>query len=467
MKIRDFVLACGLFLLGCGSDSSNPIAGNPGNNNPAQLSQTSNLIAVTPKETVTAQQIRTSNVRSVEVMGALLDRADGIGNDAAEGSILDDLWAYIKAELASYIVYDVRSSKITYTSHDFSGRTQTVTGLLVVPVGANNKTVSAPILSLQHPTLTLRQYSPSSQSLSLSNNELQYQIALFLASAGYIVVAADYPGLGDNRDFHPYSHPSLANSVLDLIDVSKTILPGDLTWNGQLYLMGFSEGGYATVVSARALQERGTAPNGVAALDGPYSLSTTMRNVIINSGTSFPAAYFVPLMVAGYSPIYSSTVPVLAITSAFIPNPPGYTPSSTSYAQDLINLTNGDHSSLEIDALARQAVPYTGPASVLSTAFRTDLANTASLLVQTLAINDAYYNWQPTFPLRLIHNQDDDLVPVQNATLAAAAFAGRSNVTTDLYTFNYTTLGSVHATSLPVATVLGFRYIDSLAFPNR
>lgn len=455
-------------MLGCGGDSNNTFAGNPGTNNPNnQIVQNSNLISVTPKETVTAQQLRTANVRSIETLGARLDRADGVGNDANEGSIIDDIWNLIKLELGRYIVYDTKSAKVTYISHDFSGKAQTVTGLLVTPVGANGKNVAAPMLSLQHPTLTLRQYSPSAQSLSLSNNELQYQIALFLASAGYIVVAADYPGLGDNRDPHPYSHPSLANSVLDLIDVSKTALPNDVTWNGQLYLMGFSEGGYATVVSARALQERGTPPNAAAGLDGPYSLSQTMRNIIINSGTSFPAAYFVPLMVAGYSPIYSTTVPVLAITAAFIPNPPGYTPVSGSYAQDLVNLTNGDHSSEEIDALARQAVPYTGPASVLSSAFRTDLSNTASQLVQTLVINDAYYNWQPTFPLRLIHNNDDDLVPVQNATLAAAAFAGQSNVTSELYTFNSTALGSVHATSLPVATVLGFRYIDSFAFPNR
>ena len=462
MKIRNIVLACGLLLWGCGGDSNNTFAGNPGTNNPP--TQTSSLISVQPKETVTAQQLRDSRVQSLEVMGALLDRNDGVGNDASEGSILDAIWDAIKAELGRYIVYDTKSQKVTYLSHDFAGTPQTVTGLLVTPVG---KSGSAPILSLQHPTLTLRQYSPSDQSLSLSNNELQYQIALFLASAGYIVVAADYPGLGDNYDPHPYSHSSLANSVVDLIDVSKNALPSDVTWNGQLYLMGFSEGGYATVVSARALQQRGTAPNAAAGLDGPYSLSQTMRNVIINSGTSFPAAYFVPLMVAGYSPIYSATVPVLAITQAFIPNPAGYTPVSSSYAQDLINLTDGDHSSLEIDALARQAVPYTGPASVLSAAFRTDLANTASQLVQTLAINDAYFNWQPTFPLRLIHNQDDDLVPVQNANLAAAAFAGDSNVTTDIYTFNSTALGSVHATSLPVATVLGFRYIDSIAFPNR
>lgn len=466
MKIRPLVLALGLILWGCGGDSNNTFAGNPGSNTNPTI-PTANLLSVQPKETVTAQQLRGSRVQSLEVLGARLDRGDGVGNDAAEGSILDSIWQFLLQELDRYIVFDTRSQKITYLSHDFSGRPQTVTGLLVTPVGASGKNVSAPMLSLQHPTLTLRQYSPSAQSLSLSNNELQYQIALFLASAGYIVVAADYPGLGDNRDFHPYSHPSLANSVVDLIDVGKTVLPNDVTWNGQLYLMGFSEGGYATVVSARALQERGTPPNAVAALDGPYSLSTTMRNIILNSGTTFPAAYFVPLIVAGYSPIYSQTIPVLAIAQAFIPDPAGYTPVSSSYGQDLVNLSNGDHSSEEIDALARKAVPYTGPASVLSIAFRTDLTNTASQLVQTLVINDAYFNWQPTFPLRLIHNQFDDLVPVQNAVLAAAAFTGRSNVTTDLYSFNFNELGSVHATSLPLATVLGFFYIDNFAYPDR
>ncbi|MBX3166808.1 MAG: hypothetical protein KF760_05325 [Candidatus Eremiobacteraeota bacterium] len=464
MKIRHFVLAFGLFLWGCGGDSTS-FAGS-GNGNPPAPAPTGNLVSIQAKETLSAAQLRASRLQSLEVLGGVLDRNDGIGNDAAEGATLDSIWDYILNTLTRYIVYGVQSHKVTYLSHDFSGKTQTVTGLLVVPVSFNSNKISAPILSVQHPTQTLRQYSPSAQNLS--DNELQYQSALLFASAGYIVVAADYPGLGDNHDFHPYSHPSLANSVLDLIDVTKTTLPGGVEWNGQLYMMGYSEGGYATLVSARALQQRGTLPDAVATLDGPLSLSDTMRNVILTSGVDFPAPYFIPLIVAGYSPIYSTSVPLLAISQAFVPDPPGYTPpAGSSFAAELIKLTDGDHSSEEINDLVRQAVPYTGPASVLSTAFRAALGDTSSQLVQTLVINDAYYNWLPTFRLRMFHNQFDDLVPPQNTQNAALAFAGQSNVDTNYYPLYIPGLGSVHAGAMPVATVLGFQWIDTFAYPNR
>ena len=462
MKIRHLVFAFAIFLWGCGSDSAN-LSGSP-----SALpvpAPNGNLIAISTKESLSLQQLRSSRLQSLEILGRFLDRNDGIGNDQAESSTLDSIWDYVLNILSRYLVYGVQSHKVTYLSHDFAGNPQTVTGLLVVPVGSGPK-LRAPILSVQHPTQTLRQYSPSAQSFS--DNELQYQSALLFASAGYIVVAADYPGLGDNRDFHPYSHPSLANSVLDLIDVTKTSLPSGVEWNRQLYLMGYSEGGYATLVSARALQQRGTLPNAVATLDGPLSLSDTMRKIILNSGVDFPAPYFIPLIVAGYSPIYSSTVPLLAISQALIPDPLGYTPPpGSSYAAELIKLTNGDHSSDEINALCLQAVPYTGPASVLSTAFRAALADTGSQVVQTLVTNDAYRGWLPTFRLRMFHNQFDDLVPPQNTQLAAAAFSSRSNVDTDFYPLFIPGLGSVHAGAMPVATVLGFQWIDTFAYPNR
>jgi len=462
MKIRHFVLAFAFLLWGCGSDSVAPSGATSALPVPAP---SSNLISIQRKETVTPQQLRSSRLQSLEVLGGRLDRGDGIGNDAVEGATLDSIWDYVLNLLSRYVVYGVQSHKLTYLSHDFAGNPQTVTGLLVVPVGTGPK-VSAPILSVQHPTQTLRQYSPSAQSLS--DNELQYQSALLFASAGYIVVAADYPGLGDNHDFHPYAHPSLANSVLDLIDVSKAALPSGVEWNGQLYLMGYSEGGYATLVSARALQQRGTLPNAVATLDGPLSLSDTMRKIILNSDASFPAPYFIPLIIGGYSPIYSQTIPLLAISQAFIPDPPGYVPpAGSSFAAELIKLTDGDHSSEEINALCLQAVPYTGPASVLSSAFRAALADTGSQVVQTLVVNDAYRGWQPTFRLRMFHNQFDDLVPPQNTQLAAAAFSGLSNVDTDFYLSFIPGLGSVHAGAMPVATVLGFQWIDSFAYPNR
>jgi hypothetical protein len=461
MKIRHFVLAFALFLWGCGSDSAS-ISGSQG---ALPLpAPTGNLISISTKETLSVQQLRSSRLHSLEIMGRVLDRNDSVGNDLVEGATLDSIWDYILNTLSRYLVYGVQSHKITYLSHDFAGNPQTVTGLLVVPVGTGPK-LNAPILSVQHPTQTLREYSPSAQSFS--DNELQYQSALIFASAGYIVVAADYPGLGDNHDFHPYSHPSLANSVLDLIDVSKTSLPSGVEWNGQLYLMGYSEGGYATLVSARALQQRGTPANAVATLDGPLSLSDTMRKIILNSGVDFPAPYFIPLIVAGYSPIYSSTVPLLAISR------PSFR-SSGLHSTDRVQLRRRiDQAHRRRPQQRRNQCPVPAGRALhgagLGAVYRFSRRPGRHRQPGGSDPGDqrCLSGWLPTFRLRMFHNQFDDLVPPQNTQLAAAAFSSQSNVDTDFYLTFIPGLGSVHAGAMPVATVLGFQWIDGFAYPNR
>jgi len=162
-------------------------------------------------------------------------------DDSAYSSFIDDMVKWLKDTFMPYVKYWPIDYEIEYVTEDSNGNNLSVSGLLVVPtvLGQPDLPLSLPMLSVQHPTEVERKNSPSRHNIT----DVQTWLYRLIAMTGYIVVVADYPGLGDSTDPHPYCHTSLANSVIDLITacVSKRWSPhGENThWNGELYLMGF------------------------------------------------------------------------------------------------------------------------------------------------------------------------------------------------------------------------------------
>ena len=122
-------------------------------------------------------------------------------------------------------------------------------GLVALPVRPAGATPSA-VLSYQHATTFENAYAPSV-------NLAPAEPPLVLASLGYIVVASDYVGFADSQGLdHPYLQAdATARAVLDMLTAaqrwrSDTGVPD----NGQLYLVGYSEGGYATMAAQREIE---------------------------------------------------------------------------------------------------------------------------------------------------------------------------------------------------------------------
>ena len=106
---------------------------------------------------------------------------------------------------------------------------------------------------------------------------------LVLASLGYIVVSPDYVGFGASKGVeHPYlTATPAARAVIDMLAAAqKWRLREGVADNGQLFLAGYSEGGYATMAEHRVIQQEGGAlatqlqaavPGG-----GPYDVQETL-----------------------------------------------------------------------------------------------------------------------------------------------------------------------------------------------
>lgn len=398
------------------------------------------------------------------------------------GSDLDELWAWMERTFYKNRQYDVEFVVVQYVTRTATGEAIPVSGLCIVPTTSAGlvNTSSVPIMSMQHPTQVERRYSPS--ICGLLDPQLTVPIAALIAGSGYIVVLADYPGLGVNTNVHPYCHISLANSVVDMIRASleytgnstNAAYPG---WDGRIYMMGYSEGGYATMVAAKSLQLDplpGLIACAVAPLNGPHSLSGTMLNVILQSGTNYASPYFLPYFLNGYDAAYASEYPDFFFTNAVKTS----VPSDPAFSKNLLQMVmSGTNTSKEMMSKMMEAVPYQGPRSIMTDSFINELANPESLVSGLIAANDSYRAWAPQMAVRLMHNYDDDLVPYDNSLNAALAFtaAGAPLVTLDTYySATYpliyllqSAMGSVHSASCPFAWYRGYCWLDSLAYPDR
>lgn len=170
--------------------------------------------------------------------------------------------------------YAVQAYRLTYLTVDGQGRQITASGLVAIPQKPAN--VLSPVLSYQHATIKHQADAPSSLT-KLGDPPV------VLASLGYIVVAADYVGYGVSAAApHPYllSAPS-ASAVIDLLTAAKFWRQTQhVPDNKQLFLTGYSEGGYVTMAAHQALQA-GTSTHRnelVRVIEGagPYDVGTTL-----------------------------------------------------------------------------------------------------------------------------------------------------------------------------------------------
>jgi len=282
--------------------------------------------------------------------------------------------------------------KITYSTIDVRGRPTRASALIVIPQGI---TKALPLLSYQHGTVTLREDVPSRL-----NDEAD--LGLIMGASGYITVLPDYLGLGDSPGLHPYQHAaSQATAVVDAIRAARDSLEGKgATWNKQLFLTGYSQGGHATLAVQRELEFRhaeefpitATAPSA-----GAYDLSGTTTTDFL-SARSQPNPYYFAYVLAAYVEIYG-----LAPTLADLLKAP--------YNTTVPPLFDGLHSGGEINAiLPARPIDILKP-EVLA-AFTSDPNHPLRLAIRD---NDLHTGWVPRSKTRFYHCAGDlDVLPANS-----------------------------------------------------
>jgi len=224
--------------------------------------------------------------------------------------------------------FGIKGYKIVYTTKDEKGNDIKASGLVTVPVPtkmilaglkAKGKNYSMSIVSDQHGTIFKDIEAPTNVAQSIKdggNNPMllidpkNWTISPVFASSvmgGFLTIQPDYIGFGESKDTpHPYLlEKSSASTVIDLI--KSTIKFGNdnsLPLNGQIYLTGYSEGGYVTLAAADEIEKNHPQLhlNGVAPMSGPYDLNLTGMGVLSQDNIGRPD--FIGGIINSYSQTY-------------------------------------------------------------------------------------------------------------------------------------------------------------------
>jgi pimeloyl-ACP methyl ester carboxylesterase len=323
-------------------------------------------------------------------------------NSASMGIVnlyqLQELLQNTGIEVPLELKYAVEGIAVRYSSVDAFGEPIIVSGALFIPVGPDN----LPLLSIQHGTETKRERVASVHP----QNSVEGTVGLITASLGYFSAVPDYPGFGVSDEMHPYLHAgSLVPCVVDLMRAGKTIAAGhSINLNDQLFLTGYSEGGYVSLALQKKLEEDLSEEFNLTAsapLAGPYDLKGTIDTIFLaeNYASSAYAGYFI----TAYNELYRWN----RLYDIF----------QSPWAGMMYGLFNGSKSWGEInDALPENFSDLMEPSFIEAYNSGQEPAFRTALIENTLL------DWVPQAPVHFFHGDADDIVPLHNALTALDKF---------------------------------------------
>ncbi len=212
-------------------------------------------------------------------------------------------------------VCDILVYHIEYTTVGGANEATTASAALMVPTGVGaNCTGERPIVLYAHGATTDRAFNIA----NMQNAETILLAALF-ASQGYIVVAPNYAGYDTSTlPYHPYLiADQQSKDMIDALTAARTALPfasATLTKDsGQLFITGYSQGGYVAMATHRAMQAAGMKVSASVPMSGPYALAAFADAIFygeVNGGAPVSSAFLLTAYQAAYGNIYPSAADV-------------------------------------------------------------------------------------------------------------------------------------------------------------
>lgn len=328
---------------------------------------------------------------------------------------------------------------ITYNT-TFMGEDLLVSGLVAIP----SKGGSYPVLAYQNGTNTLHGNAPSVEPFYLL-----YQLLECAASTGYVVIIADYIGFGASEQLdHPYLHrESTVTTVTDMLfalrefdeDVAK-----DIKIEDEYYLMGYSQGGWATLALLNELETEYAAEfdvRGAVCGAGPYDLS--YFNSYVLGLSTYPMPVFLGYIANAYTEYDLFTTSLDEMFSA-------------TYAGLIPGLYNGTKTSDEINSQLTQNISLLFTPEYLS-----GFASSPDYLtVREALAENSVEPWDCNIPLLFLHGTADVYVP---PVLSENIYDGMIDAGTSNLTCTYQTLHDLdHSEGIVPAGLAGLAFFKAL-----
>ena len=304
----------------------------------------------------------------------------------------------------------------TYQGRDVDGNPLTLSGKLLLPRDGTIKNM----VIVSHYTVGANYECPSEC----------FPMEGILAAKGYAVVMADYIGYGVTAHrIHPYMHiNSTVNSVIDMALAVKPYLEhiGRKPESDEVYLVGYSQGGSATLGVMRAIQRYYSDQlpiKKVFAGGGPYDLAATYDNALDLDKTGIPSA--IPMIVQGINEGEHLRLDMADF----------FQPRLLENYQEWINSKR--YTVVEID----QLIGAEALSEILTPAARDKTSPQMASLYRALMLNSVL-NFVPAYPIYLFHSIDDPTVPFINAMRAEEYFKGQ-DITFDFGHYGVHSMGAI------------------------
>lgn len=308
---------------------------------------------------------------------------------------LNDLIKQNNLDIGVTPITGVKVYSIVYETVDWNGEPRQASGAIYIP-DEDHEGKTYPIYSGQHGT-------ESKRSNVASVTPLRGFDAMFVASMGYIGSSADFLGMGISDDVvHPYIHAFVAEGVVDkLRAVKHWICANEVEDNGQLFLAGYSEGGYVAMATHKLIEET-YAEEFIVTASAPMAGPYDMRYVpirVLNLET-YPQPGYSAFTYMAYNEIEGMNRPA----NEFFKSP---------YAEKIPDLMDGSKTIGEANKELTTVVK-----DFFTETFLTGYLGDGEQELKAAFAKNSLVSWSPKAPIKLFHGDSDTYVGYQNAVIA-------------------------------------------------
>lgn len=326
------------------------------------------------------------------------------------GVISKDFLAFIFGTNGTLIENGIELYKITYTTVDVFGKPDTASGLIILP--STGKKSFFPVI-YQHGTVDDRNDVPS-------NVKGGWEAGAVFAGMGYLTILPDYLGLGTSRGYHPYVHAASQSwAASDMLKATISFAANaGITLNEKLFITGYSQGGHASMALHRDLEKNpipGFKVAGASHLSGPYSISTSMLEILL-SEKEYGQSGYVPHTLLAYNPIYKLYGSLnQVIKSAYL---------------DIVLRRQKEEIGLNqmntlLTAALKKDFGKAIPTYIFQDSVVNNIKNNPNHPVRLALKDNDTYDWVPKVPTRILYCKADEQVGYTNALLADSVMRAR------------------------------------------
>lgn len=326
------------------------------------------------------------------------------------GVISKDFLAFIFGTNGTLVENGIELYKITYTTVDVFGKPDTASGLIILP--STGKKSFFPVI-YQHGTVDDRNDVPS-------NVKGGWEAGAVFAGMGYLTILPDYLGLGTSRGYHPYVHAASQSwAASDMLKATISFAANaGITLNEKLFITGYSQGGHASMALHRDLEKNpipGFKVAGASHLSGPYSISTSMLEILL-SEKEYGQSGYVPHTLLAYNPIYKLYGSLnQVIKSAYL---------------DIVLRRQKEEIGLNqmntlLTAALKKDFGKAIPTYIFQDSVVNNIKNNPNHPVRLALKDNDTYDWVPKVPTRILYCKADEQVGYTNALLADSVMRAR------------------------------------------